>query len=80
MNGRHVTAHFAGFYLGFIGADPIPSVDLIRKWTQRGRVKRVGTDPWGYALYDLDDIVTHARSRGLLDHADTFTEHGIDCP
>lgn len=70
MNGRHVTAHFASFYLGWLGVEHPPTVALIRKWTQRGHVRRVGTDPEGYALYDLTDIIERARHRGLLDGID----------
>ncbi len=70
MNARHVTAHFAGFYLAYCGAQPAPSVNLIRSWAHRGKVQRVGTDEWGYALYDLDQVIGHARFRGLLDEAD----------
>lgn len=70
MNSRHVTAHFAGFYLGWMGVDPAPSVDLIRKWAQRGHVTRVGTDPSGFALYSLDHVVEYARHRGMLQGLD----------
>lgn len=66
MNGRHVTAHFAGFYLGWLGVNPQPSVNLIRSWAHRGKVQRVGTDEWGYALYDLTQVVEYARIRGIL--------------
>lgn len=72
MNGRHVTAHFAGFYLGYLGVNPAPSVNLIRSWAHRGKVRRVGTDEWGYALYDLTQVVAYARQRGLLDGIDTL--------
>lgn len=70
MNGRHVTAHFAGFYLGYLGVEAPPSVDLIRKWAHRGHVPRVGTDEWGFALYSLDHVIDYARVRGLLDGLD----------
>ena len=69
MDGRQVTAHFASFYLGWIGANPIPNVNLIRTWAHRNKVNRVGTDQWGYALYDLTEIVEYARHRGYLDDA-----------
>ncbi len=77
-HGRPATAHFAGFYLGWLGADPAPSVNLIRQWAHRGKVRRVGTDEWGYALYDLTDIVEHARLRGYLDAAMEAAARGED--
>ena len=78
MNGRHVTAHFAGMYLGFIGAPTAPSVDTIRHWVHRGRVRRVGTDEWGYALYDLTTVVTEATRLGYLNAATHAHENGDD--
>lgn len=74
MNGRHVTAHFAGFYLGYLGVPNPPTVNTIRTWAWRGKVVRVGTDEWGYALYDLTTILDEARRIGYLatiDAADT---------
>lgn len=67
MNGRHVTAHFAGWYVAYHGGTHL-SVNLIRQWTHRGHVNRVGTDDDGYALYDLSQICAHARLRGYLDN------------
>lgn len=71
-NPRHVTAQLAVGYLAYVGMPfaggkaPV-SVDLIRKWAQRGYVRRVGTHPvTRHALYDLEDIMRRARDRGLL--------------
>jgi len=35
-------------------------------WKRRGYVRRVGTDPSGYALYDVDDVLRHAQRRGMI--------------
>lgn len=77
-DGRRVTAHFAGFYLGWLGAVPAPSVNLIRQWAHRGKIRRAGTDEWGYALYDLTDVVEYARHRGYLDAAMAAAQRGED--
>lgn len=76
--GRAVTAHFAGFYLGWVGANPVPSVNLIRQWAHRSKIRRVGTDEWGFALYDLTDVIEYARQRGYLDQAMEQERHGED--
>ncbi|MCW2759053.1 MAG: hypothetical protein JWO46_2799 [Nocardioidaceae bacterium] len=69
MPGYPVTAQFAGAYLAYLGVAKPPSVNTIRTWVWRGKVTRVGTDPSGYALYDLTDIVLEARRLGYLDEA-----------
>lgn len=71
-NPRHVPASLACAYLAYVampfGGQKAPvSVDLIRKWAQRGYVRRVGTHPvTRHALYDLEDIMRRAHKRGLL--------------
>ncbi len=66
MSTRHVTAAFAGAYLAYLGVENPPSVNLIRSWAHRKKIRRVGTDPTGFALYDLDSIIQHAHARGLV--------------
>lgn len=67
MNPRHVTAAFAITYIAYCTDGYLTlSVNLIRTWTTRGHVRRVGTDPDGFALYDLDSLVGYIESRGLL--------------
>jgi hypothetical protein len=71
-NPRHVPAALAAAYLAYLampfGAEKAPvTVDLIRKWAERGYVRRVGTHPvTRHALYDLEDIMRRAHDRGLL--------------
>lgn len=58
MNPRHVTAAFAIGYVHYVSDGAVTlNVNRIRTWAHRGRVRRVGTDPSGFALYDLTDIV-----------------------
>jgi hypothetical protein len=54
---RHVTAAFAIAYVHWVtnGATTL-TTNRIRVWAHRDR-GRVGTDPDGYALYDLDKIL-----------------------
>ena len=76
---RWVTAHFAGFYLGYLGADPIPDVNLIRQWAHRQKIRRRNrNDQWGFALYSLTDVILYANQRGYLDKADTARRRGED--
>lgn len=77
-DSRWVTAHFIGFYLGWIDASPVPSVNLIRQWAHRGKIRRGGTDEWGFALYALTDAVEYARQRGYLDAAMASAARGED--
>ena len=61
---RHVTAALAIAYMHFATNGAVTlTVGQIRVWAHRGHVKRVGTDPSGFALYDLDDIVARAQPR-----------------
>ena len=64
MNPRHVTAAFAIAYMHYVtdGATTL-TVGQLRVWAHRGHINRVGTDPSGYALYDLDGIIRHSESR-----------------
>lgn len=78
-DSRWVTAHFAGFFLGHYGADPVPSVDLIRQWAHREKIrKHPRTDQWGFARYSLTDIYAYARRRGYFAKADAARERGED--
>lgn len=67
IEGRphHVTASFAIRYILWCRGKQI-TLDQFRQWCSRGHVTRVGTDPAGYALYDLIDVVEHAKKRGML--------------
>lgn len=61
---RHVTAALAIAYMHYVTNGAVTlTVGQIRVWAHRGHVKRVGTDPSGFALYDLDDIVARAQPR-----------------
>ena len=62
---HHVTAAFAIQYVLWHRGGQI-TVDQLRQWCRRGHVNRVGTDPTGFALYDLASIVRHAQKRGML--------------
>lgn len=66
MNGRHVTAHFAGWYVAYMGGRHL-SVNLIRQWAHRGHITVVGRDSDGFTLYDLATVMDCARARGYLD-------------
>lgn len=58
----------AAFVIAYIAAmeGPTLTVDQIRQWRRRGHVRRVGTDPAGYAVYDLNDVLRHAERRGMF--------------
>lgn len=59
-NPRHVTAAMAIAYVHYVTDGRVTlNVNLIRVWSHRHGL-RVGTDPDGYALYDLDAIVKRA--------------------
>lgn len=63
MNPRHVTAAVAIAYVHFITDGTVTlNVNRIRVWSHRHNLRR-GTDPDGYALYDLDQIVRRATLR-----------------
>lgn len=63
--GRVGTAAFVIAYLAAIDG-PTLTVDQLRQWKHRGHIRRVGTDPSGYAVYDLNDVIRHAEQRGLF--------------
>lgn len=59
---RHVTAGFAIAYVHFVTAGTTTlTVGQLRIWAHRGHITRVGTDPDGFALYDLNQILEHAK-------------------
>lgn len=64
MNPRHVTASFAIAYMHYVteGATTL-TVGQLRVWAHRGHIHRRGTDPHGFALYDLNDILRHSKKR-----------------
>ena len=63
-NPRHVTAAFAIAYMHYVTNGAVTlTVGQIRVWAHRGRIRRVGTDRSGFALYSLDDIVQHTQRR-----------------
>lgn len=64
-NSRHLTANLAIRYLIAAGGEAV-TVSQIRNWVSRGHVTRVGSDVTGEALYEVDDIVRHARKLGYL--------------
>lgn len=66
MNPRHVTAALAIAYIHFVtdGTTTL-TVGQLRIWTHRGHITRVGTDPSGYALYDLDGIIRHSQRHSV---------------
>ena len=55
---REGTAAFAIAYIYKMtdGATTL-NVNQIRVWAHRGHVRRTGTDPSGFAIYNLDDII-----------------------
>lgn len=58
MNPRHVTAALAIAYIHWTtDGDTTLTVGQLRVWACRGHISRVGTDPTGFALYDLNDII-----------------------
>lgn len=63
--GRTGTAAFVIVYIASIGG-PTLTVDQLRQWKRRGHIRRVGTDPSGFAVYDLDDVLRHAEKNGLF--------------
>lgn len=63
--GRTGTAAFIIAYIAAVDG-PTLSVDQLRKWCQRDHIRRVGTDPSGFAVYDLDDVLRHADRKGLF--------------
>lgn len=64
MTRREGTAAFAIAYVHFVTDGAVTlTVGQIRVWAHRGHVKRVGTAPDGFALYDLDGILARARLR-----------------
>lgn len=71
MNGegddpRLVTAQFAVVYLNIITpAHVVVTEAQIRQWASRGHVGRHGRAPDGRTLYDLSEVRTYMRSRGL---------------
>lgn len=69
MSARHLTAAVAVAYFHTVNAPWKPSVHMIRKWAHLGHVSRRGKDETGHTLYDVDDMIRHARKRGLLDEA-----------
>lgn len=64
-DSRHLTAHLAIRYLVAAGGEAV-TVSQIRNWVSRGHVRRAGRDVTGEALYEVDDIVRHARKLGYL--------------
>lgn len=63
MSARHVTAALAIAYMHFTTDGAVTlTVGQIRVWAHRGHVKRVGTAPDGFALYDLDDIIRRSQA------------------
>ena len=63
--GRAGTAAFIIAYIATCDG-PTLTVDQIRQWKRRGHVRRIGTDPNGYAVYDLDDVIRYVRDRGMF--------------
>lgn len=60
---RHGTAAFAIAYIHYVTDGAITlNVNLIRVWAHRGEGFRVGTDPSGFALYDVDKILARAKA------------------
>ena len=64
-NARHLTATLAIHYLLAAGGQPV-TVSQIRNWAHRKHIHRQGRDVTGEALYNIDDIVRHARKLGYL--------------
>lgn len=62
---RHLTANLAIRYLIAAGGQAV-TVSQIRNWASRGHIARAGREVTGEALYDVDDIVRHARKLGYL--------------
>lgn len=67
MTARHGTAAFAIAYVHFVTDGAVTlTVGQIRVWAHRGHIKRVGTAPDGFALYDLDAIAQRAQPRAQI--------------
>ena len=64
-SGRTGTAAFIIAYIAAVDG-PTLTVDQLRQWRTRGHIRRVGRDPSGYAVYDLDDVLRHAERKGLF--------------
>lgn len=82
MSAR-VTAAQAITSVAFFHPDlKVLTVDQIRQWVRRGHVHRLGTDEFGYALYNLDDIVRHATRTSRLEHGPQTCHSGggESCP
>jgi hypothetical protein len=58
----------AAFVIAYVAAcdGPTLTVDQLRQWKRRSHIRRVGTDPSGFAVYDLDDVLRHAARRGMF--------------
>ena len=65
MDGREVTAAFAIAYIAQVGGTRTLTVDQIRQWAHRDKVRRLGSDG-RYATYDLNDIIARCRIAGIL--------------
>jgi hypothetical protein len=64
-HAQHLTASLAIRYLIAAGGQAV-TVSQIRNWAHRGHVARAGREVTGEALYDIADIVRHARKLGYL--------------
>lgn len=61
---RHVTATMANQCLQLLNL-PTANPATIRKWAERGKIRRYGRDQFGLMQYDLDDIVRVASGHTL---------------
>lgn len=67
-----MTAAMAIAYVGLLTEGKTTlNVNLIRVWAHRGHITRTGTDQWGYALYDIEEILEHIDKRVIAQQTDT---------
>lgn len=70
MNPRHVTAAFIIVYVHYCTGGKITlTINQIRVWAHRNKITRVGTDPDGFALYDLDQVLDVLHQRKAIGEA-----------
>lgn len=76
---REGTAAFAIAYVHYVTDEKVTlTVEQIRTWARRGYITRVGKDPDGFTLYNIDKIIERIRltNPDALRHAD----RGSLCP
>lgn len=66
MSTRHLSAVMVVAYFHGLDAAWKPSVHMIRKWAHHGHIGRQGRDQAGHTLYDVDDVLRHAKKQRLL--------------